>query len=58
MSLDPDLLPRALWDNFKLARQMTHFLNPFNVMNPSGGALVERERQETWEVIGQTLIVQ
>lgn len=42
MSLDPDLLPQALWDNFKLARQMTHFLNPFNVTNPSGEALVER----------------
>lgn len=42
MSLDPDLLPQALWDNLKLARQMTHFPNPFNVTDPSGGALVER----------------
>lgn len=42
MSLDPDLLPQALWDNFKPTRQMTHFLNPFNVMNPSGDVLKER----------------
>lgn len=54
MSLDPDLLLQALWDTFKLPRQMTHFLNPFNVANPSGEAFIER--QKTWEAIGQTLI--
>lgn len=45
MSLDPDLLPQALWNNFKPTRQTTHFLNPFNVTNPSVEALIERGSQ-------------
>lgn len=46
MSLDPDLLLQTLWDNFKPMCQMTLFINPLNVMNPSGKAPTERALQK------------